>query len=179
MTSETIFEQNLLWYAMIYARTRIYENCQTNAKMKKSNEPREKRSFRSVQLFSTCTCVRAASRSDWNEPLETDLFHSFGCHQPSSSEDFPLFLGTARWEAARWSKLEELPPTFNKIVQIRNPFTLEELRGDMIWNDCLESPQKQLQCTKTNLNPTAISSHRPRRGQNEKKLTGTGIGAKF
>ena len=26
-----------------------------------------------------------------------------GCHKPSSSEDFPLFLGTARWEAARWS----------------------------------------------------------------------------
>ena len=100
MTSETIFEQNLLWYAMIYARTSIF---QTNTKLKKSNEPREKRSFWSVQLFSTCTCVRAASRSDWNEPLETDLFHSFGCHQPSSSEDFPLFLGTARWEAARWS----------------------------------------------------------------------------
>ena len=152
MTSETIFEQNLLWYAMIYARTRIYENCQTNAKMKKSNEPREKRSFWSVQLFSTCTCVRAASRSDWNEPLETDLFHSFGCHQPSSSEDFPLFLGTARWEAARWSccwhnlRNGQQPSTkFFKSLMIILA-ARKELRGDMIWTlkrdmfDCLGCP---------------------------------------
>ena len=34
--------------------------------------------------------------------LETDLFHSFGYHEPSSSEDFPLFLGTAQWETATW-----------------------------------------------------------------------------
>ena len=149
MTSETIFEQNLLWYAMIYARTSIF---QTNTKLKKSNEPREKRSFWSVQLFSTCTCVRAASRSDWNEPLETDLFHSFGCHQPSSSEDFPLFLGTARWEAARWSccwhnlRNGQQPSTkFFKSLMIILA-ARKELRGDMIWTlkrdmfDCLGCP---------------------------------------
>ena len=69
----------------------------------KSLTSQEKNALFEVCNFSRLVRVRAASRSDWNEPLETDLFHSFGCHQPSSSEDFPLFLGTARWEAARWS----------------------------------------------------------------------------
>ena len=73
----------------------------------KSNEQREKCPFPSVQLFLTCVRVcdksTAASTSDWNERLETDLFNWFGWQLPSSLKDFPLFLVRALWEAARWS----------------------------------------------------------------------------
>ena len=91
--------------AMIYV-SKICENFQTNTILEKSNELRKKCNFSCVlqvnKWLKWMTLAEFELLHYHRMSLETDLFHSFGYHEPSSSEDFPLFLGTARWETATW-----------------------------------------------------------------------------
>ena len=105
----------------VYVKT-LKEGLCKNTKLKNLMS-KEKNAIIQECNFSRLVCVcdesTAASTSDWNEPLETDLFNSFGWQLPSSAKDFPLFLVRALWEAARWSCWWNfLPSTFNKNVQI-------------------------------------------------------------